>query len=190
MIMTDEQSPQETLYGQYAGCVTRLVAFITDQLIVTGVISLVAAVAVFIMQSLNINELIGAQEIARLIMVILALLLNTAFLVFYYIGFWILAGQTPGKRLMGLRIVRTDGERITVGPAIRRWVGYWISAILFLGYLWVLVDDRRQGFHDKLAGTLVVYSWPEQEEWERITPIRDHVSRFRERRRTSSRQAG
>jgi uncharacterized RDD family membrane protein YckC len=184
--MTDEQAPQETLYGQYAGFVTRLVAYIIDQLIIAGVISLVTVVAGFVMQSLHINELIGAQRIAQVIMAILALLLIVSFLILYNIGFWMLAGQTPGKRLMGLRIVRTDGERITLGPAILRWLGYWLSAILFLGYLWVLVDDRRQAFHDKLAGTLVVYAWPEQEEWDRITPIRDHVRRFRERRRKSS----
>ncbi len=188
--MTDEQVPQETLYGQYAGFVTRLVAYIIDQLIIVSIISLVTAVAGFVMQSLRINELIGAQRIAQVIMIILALVLIISFLILYNIGFWMLAGQTPGKRLMGLRIVRTDGERITIGPAIRRWVGYWISAILFLGYLWVLVDDRRQALHDKLAGTLVVYSWPEQEDWERITPIRDRVSRFRERRRMSSPKSG
>lgn len=188
--MTDDQSPQETLYGQYAGFVTRLIAYIIDQLIIAGVISLVTVVAGFVMQSLNINELIGAQRIAQVIMFILALVLIICFLILYNIGFWMLAGQTPGKRLMGLRIVRTDGERITIGPAIRRWVGYWLSAILFLGYLWVLVDDRRQALHDKLAGTLVVYSWPELAEWERITPIRDHVSRFRQRHGTSGRQAG
>jgi uncharacterized RDD family membrane protein YckC len=188
--MTDEQSPQETLYGQYAGFVTRLLAYIIDQLIIAAVISLVTVVAGFVMQSLNINEVIGAQRIAQVIMTILALLLIISFLILYNIGFWMLAGQTPGKRLMGLRIVRTDGERITLGPAIRRWVGYWLSAILFLGYLWVLVDDRRQALHDKLAGTLVVYTWPEQEDGERLTPIRDRVSRFRERRGTSSRHAG
>jgi uncharacterized RDD family membrane protein YckC len=142
------------------------------------------------MQSLNINELIGAQRIAQLIMTILALVLVVSFLILYNIGFWMLAGQTPGKRLMGLRIVRTDGERITIGAAIRRWVGYWLSAILFLGYLWVLVDDRRQALHDKLAGTLVVYSWPEPEDGGRIAPIRDHVRRFRERRRISSPKPG
>lgn len=188
--MTDEQVPQETLYGQYAGFVTRLVAYIIDQLIIVSIISLVTVVAGFVMQSLRINELIGAQRIAQVIMTILALVLIISFLILYNIGFWMLAGQTPGKRLMGLRIVRTDGKRITIGPAIRRWVGYWISAILFLGYLWVLVDDRRQALHDKLAGTLVVYSWPEEEDWDRITPIRDHVSRFRERRRMSSPKSG
>jgi uncharacterized RDD family membrane protein YckC len=188
--MVDEQSPQETPYGQYAGFVTRLGAYIIDQLVIAGIISLVTIVAGFVMQSLQINELLGAQRIAQVIMTTLALLLIISFLILYYIGFWMLAGQTPGKRLMGVRIVRTDGERITLGPAIRRWVGYWLSAILFLGYLWVLVDDRRQALHDKLAGTLVVYAWPEQEEWGRITPIRDHVSRFRERRRTSGRQTG
>jgi uncharacterized RDD family membrane protein YckC len=188
--MTDDQSPQETLYGQYAGFVTRLIAYIIDQLIIAGVISLVTVVAGFVMQSLNINELIGAQRIAQVIMFILALVLIICFLILYNIGFWMLAGQTPGKRLMGLRIVRTDGERITIGPAIRRWVGYWLSAILFLGYLWVLVDDRRQALHDKLAGTLVVYAWPEQEGWDKITPIRDRVHRFRERRRMSSPESG
>lgn len=188
--MKDEQPPQETLYGQYAGFVTRLIAYIIDQLIIAAVISVVTVVAGFVMQSFEINKLIGAQQIARVIMIILSLLLIISFLILYNIGFWMLAGQTPGKRLMGLRIVRTDGERITLGAAIRRWVGYWLSAILFLGYLWVLVDDRRQALHDKLAGTLVVYTWPEQEEWERITPIRDRVSRFRERRRRSSPESG
>jgi uncharacterized RDD family membrane protein YckC len=93
-------------------------------------------------------------------------------------GFWMLAGQTPGKRVMGVRIVRTDGQRLKWGNAIRREVGYGISTILFLGYLWVLVDNRRQGWHDKLAGTMVVYAWPE----EGGTPVRDRLQRFRERR--------
>ena len=79
---------------------------------------------------------------------------------------------------MGIRVVCTDGTRVRFGNAIRRQIGYFISATLFLGYLWILVDNRRQGWHDKLAGTMVVYSWPD----EGVTPIRDQVRRFRERR--------
>lgn len=43
---------------------------------------------------------------------------------------------------------------------MRRVLGYYISFLaLFLGFLWVLVDDRRQGWHDKIADTIVVYDW-------------------------------
>ena len=77
----------------------------------------------------------------------------------YYILFWMLIGQTPGKYLMGLRIVRLDGSRVTIGVCIRRLIGYYISAILFIGYIMVLFDDRRQAFHDKFAGTFVIYAW-------------------------------
>jgi uncharacterized RDD family membrane protein YckC len=43
---------------------------------------------------------------------------------------------------------------------ILRYLGYSLSAIsLFLGFFWILIDDRRQGWHDKIAGTLVIYTW-------------------------------
>jgi uncharacterized RDD family membrane protein YckC len=43
---------------------------------------------------------------------------------------------------------------------LRRYVGYYLSALaLYAGYWWVLIDNRRQGWHDKLAGTIVVYAW-------------------------------
>ena len=101
----------------------------------------------------------------------------------YDIGFWMLAGQTPGKRVMCLRIVRSDGDRVRAGNAVRREVGYVISGILFLGYLWILFDSRRQGFHDKLAGTIVVYSWPEAEL--KGTFVRDQVQHIRYKRQLS-----
>jgi hypothetical protein len=63
-----------------------------------------------------------------------------------------------------------------------------ISGILFLGYLWILFDNRRQGFHDKLAGTYVVYSWPEEEL--RGTFVVDRVQRFRHKRQAAQNQKG
>ena len=72
--------------------------------------------------------------------------------------FWILAGKTIGKAVIGLRVVGPKGSRVTVWRAFRRYVGYWISALpLFLGYFWVLVSDRRHGWHDIIAGTSVIY---------------------------------
>ena len=106
----------------------------------------------------------------------------------YDIGFWLLAGQTPGKRVLGVRIVRTDGKRLRFWNALRRVIGYVFSSILFLGYLWILFDNRRQGFHDKLAGTMVVYSWPEDEL--KGTFVRDKVEHIRHRRRAKRESEG
>ena len=72
----------------------------------------------------------------------------------------VLIGATPGKQILGLKIIRTDTTPLGWIRAIVRFVGYFISAIaFFLGFLWVFVDGRRQGWHDKLADTFVVYSW-------------------------------
>jgi len=83
----------------------------------------------------------------------MALLLNAA----YFIYFHGTTGQTPGKRALRLRVVRTDGEAMTPGIAFLRWVGYIISKIpLFLGFIWAAFDNRKQGWHDKIAGTCVI----------------------------------
>jgi uncharacterized RDD family membrane protein YckC len=78
----------------------------------------------------------------------------------YYLFFWTLTGQTPGKMLLGIKVVSLDGSSLTFWQALRRFVCYFLSALaLYVGYLWVLVDNRRQGWHDKLSGTIVVYVW-------------------------------
>ena len=67
-------------------------------------------------------------------------------------------GQTAGKRIIGIRIVRADGTPINFKTAaLRHFVGYPLAFLsLGLGALWVLWDARQQGWHDKLAGTLVI----------------------------------
>jgi uncharacterized RDD family membrane protein YckC len=61
---------------------------------------------------------------------------------------------------MGLRVVTIDGKPLTFGRAVVRMFGYFISTVpLYLGFAWVLIDNRRQGWHDKLARTCVIYDW-------------------------------
>ena len=61
---------------------------------------------------------------------------------------------------MGLRVVTVKGERVKPLRAVFRYLGYILAALpLFLGFAWILVDDRRQGWHDKLSGTYVIYTW-------------------------------
>ncbi|MCJ7825161.1 MAG: RDD family protein [Anaerolineales bacterium] len=75
----------------------------------------------------------------------------------YYIFFWATRGQTPGKMMVGIKIIATDGSSIGVGRSASRLIGYGISGIVFyLGYLWVIWDKDKQGWHDKIAGTYVV----------------------------------
>lgn len=76
----------------------------------------------------------------------------------YTIGFWISSGATPGKMVFGMRILQAEtGYPITPGQAIGRFFGYFVSSfVLGLGFLWVGFDARKQGWHDKLAGTVVI----------------------------------
>jgi len=76
----------------------------------------------------------------------------------YYIGFWTTQGATPGKMVMGLRVVdRSSGLPPDPLKCGLRYIGYYISAIpLLLGYLWVLWDPNKEAWHDKISGTRVV----------------------------------
>ncbi|MCK4843245.1 MAG: RDD family protein [Methylococcales bacterium] len=74
--------------------------------------------------------------------------------------FWVYKSATPGKMATKLTIVdaKTGGKPST-GQYIGRYLGYYVSMIpLFLGIIWVGIDKRKQGWHDKLAGTVVIKS--------------------------------
>ena len=74
--------------------------------------------------------------------------------------FWIYRSATPGKMICSIAIVdaKTGGKPGT-GQFIGRYLAYYVSMLpLFLGFFWVAFDKRKQGFHDKLAGTAVVYT--------------------------------
>jgi uncharacterized RDD family membrane protein YckC len=67
-------------------------------------------------------------------------------------------GGTPGKLLMSLRVIdATSFEYVSTGQAVGRYFGRILSALpLYLGFLWVVVDAKKQTWHDKLANTVVV----------------------------------
>jgi len=72
--------------------------------------------------------------------------------------FWIYKSATPGKMLLKLSIVdEKTGGKPSTGQLIGRYLGYYVSMLpLMLGIIWVGVDKRKQGWHDKLAGTMVI----------------------------------
>jgi uncharacterized RDD family membrane protein YckC len=84
-------------------------------------------------------------------------------LVLFVLNFVVMAGiggQTAGMRILGIFIVRVDGTPFTMKQAaLRHLIGYPLSTLsFFLGFLWMLWDPRQQGWHDKLARTIVVIS--------------------------------
>jgi len=85
-------------------------------------------------------------------------LLNYVFPAIAIVLFWIARQATPGKMLLSLKIVdaKTLGP-ISAGQAIGRYLGYYVSTLVFfLGFFWVAWDARKQGWHDKLANTVVI----------------------------------
>lgn len=78
--------------------------------------------------------------------------------ILYFVGFWAWRAQTPGMMVLGLRLARdADGSAPGLGRSILRYIGFFISAVvLFIGFIWIAFDSRKQGWHDKIAGTVVV----------------------------------
>jgi uncharacterized RDD family membrane protein YckC len=74
----------------------------------------------------------------------------------YLVTFWTVTGETPGMRVMGLRVTDHHGAPPGVGRSLLRLVGLWLAIVpLFAGFLPVLFDDRRRALQDFIAGTLV-----------------------------------
>ncbi len=74
------------------------------------------------------------------------------------IGFWRLKQATPGKMVISAKVVDAKtGGPLSLGQSIGRYLAYFVSMLpLGLGILWVAFDARKQGWHDKLAGTVVI----------------------------------
>ena len=78
----------------------------------------------------------------------------------YFVFFWTTTGQTPGARVMRMRVRRADADAsLDLRHALIRLGAAVLCALpLFLPYLLILVDARRRGLHDKLAHSVVVYA--------------------------------
>ena len=76
----------------------------------------------------------------------------------YYVYFLVNNdGMTIGKKLMGIKVVTEDGQKLTYNTAFLRVFGYLLSGLVFgLGFLWALWDSKKQTWHDKLARTVVI----------------------------------
>ena len=135
------------------GFFPRLVAYIIDDIIV--VVGIWIVFAIFGLSGYAAGQV--TTEAAFTVLNGIGLIIALVWAFGYFIFFWSTRGQTPGKMIMGIKIVPTGGGPVTVGKAILRLIGYAVSAIvIYLGFLWVIWDKDKQGWHDKIAGTYVV----------------------------------
>jgi uncharacterized RDD family membrane protein YckC len=169
MSPSSEKRAESSLIGHYAGFSSRLIAFLIDTIIIAIVFLFVSWFIVTSWNMIHLEPVVRQLEEKNLILKTLVTLITSPlfyslvsllFVVTYYVFFWTIAGQTPGKGVMGLKILPRKGGKLKLGRAILRYLGYYVSIIPFgLGVLWIMVDDRRLAWHDKIAGTCVVYSW-------------------------------
>jgi uncharacterized RDD family membrane protein YckC len=172
--------------GQYAGFVSRLVAFIIDIVIISFIL---ITSSWFISTSINLfrldnvfdsfsKQLPFVNSIRNIIFnPISASLVSLLVILSYNIFFWTFSGSSPGKSIMGIRIVPLNGKKISLWRGLLRYLGYYISAIPFgLGFLWIIIDNRRMAWHDKLSRTCVIYIWDAQPDELFLKSQLDHLA--------------
>ena len=152
----DDSRPPGTVGRGGALFMRRLVAFIVDFIILVFAFTILLLAAGVDPEAVDAGDPEAIETIDRFYLV--ATLLQIA-----YRWVWNARGWSPGKRMLGLRIVTESGQAPGIWRGFARTVGMMIGALpLLLGYVWMLWDGRRQTWHDKMAGTYVVAAGAEQ----------------------------
>jgi len=132
--------------ADYAGFWQRAAATAIDALVVL-VILVPLAVLGFGLRRVSLDPAALAWDLIALAAIAVAV-----------VGFWHFYGATPGKSTLALKIVDArDGGPPGILQLVVRLIAYAVSALpLYLGFLWIAVDRRKQGWHDKIARTVVI----------------------------------
>jgi uncharacterized RDD family membrane protein YckC len=135
----------------YVGLVTRVLAFAVDAALINIVAVLTTAIAGLALSVLSLPSAVGD------VLVIVGGVAYVVWSIGYFVAFWATTGQTPGARLFRFRVRTAAMGPLSVGRALVRFAGVIVAALpFFAGFLLILVDDRRRGLQDRLAGTVVV----------------------------------
>lgn len=153
---TSPEAPRELPVGQspavqYVGLVSRTVAIAIDAAII-NVVALVVGVATAL-----ITDTLGFPKQVMDVIAVIGGIVYTGWVILYFVTMWSVNAQTFGGRVMGFRVQHPDGKRPGVRRALVRFGAMVLAALpLGLGFVRVLFDDRRRGFHDRVANTVVI----------------------------------
>jgi uncharacterized RDD family membrane protein YckC len=146
-------APTDDVTGQYAGPVTRLVAFLVDMFLAGGAFTVVSGALGSALRAVGAIDDGSGRGV----------MFGTAAVAWLFIYWWAstaVTGHTPGMALVGLRVVARFGAPMSGRRAFLRVVMLPLSVGLFgLGLLVMLVDPERRALHDVVAGSTVVYDW-------------------------------
>jgi uncharacterized RDD family membrane protein YckC len=147
------RKPARTEPSDNAGFVTRALGLAIDAAIINGAFFALSAGFTFLMEAV-----FGKFDTSSAPALALGTTTFIAILAGYLLFFWTLAGQTLGMRLLGIRIIDFDADpHLDMRTAVRRLLGFVLSVLtLGLGFLAVLVSDRRRGLMDGIANTEVI----------------------------------
>lgn len=162
---SDQSRPDESccsLPKQVCNPSARLGSRIMSFLIDIAILLLITGIGALAVADIVLSQSPGSFY-EHLIMISLSGILVASFpLVFipvYFLVFHVLGGETPGKLVMGIRVVNRENKAIRPGASFLRVVGYLLSGFpLGTGFIWILFDQDKRAWHDKLAGTRVVYT--------------------------------
>lgn len=138
----------------YAGGATRLIAILFDAALLSGILLLISTLLALLLNTVFSIE--GSSDAVTIAFGAAAWWVASGI----YLGaFWILAERTPGMTFMGLRISTESESRVAPRQDVRRLIGFGLALIPFgLGFLGILTKDKRQGWHDRYADTIVLYA--------------------------------
>lgn len=136
---------------EYAGFWIRLGASVVDTLLIlliTTPLLIVCYGFESYLQAVKNGDFLGLGEV----------IISWVFPIAATIWFWLKMQATPGKMLFSLKVLdERTGQPLTLMQSVIRYLGYFVSTIvLLLGFIWVAFDRKKQGWHDKMAGTVVV----------------------------------
>lgn len=138
--------PMQTATMQYSGFWIRVLAMIIDGIIL-GIIGYLAfgSDVTQVDAENGFNASVSFTGWKNLVPII------------YTIGFWSWISATPGKYIVGIKIVDQNGGKLSIARAVGRYLSYLVNFITIgIGFIWVAFDGKKQGLHDKIAKTYVV----------------------------------
>jgi uncharacterized RDD family membrane protein YckC len=152
--VTGPGAGQPDRLGQYAGFVTRFVAFVIDYFLSVGIFLLVLGAASFAASVLTG----GPIHFSRQSPVVLAI--YVVWVLFYFGYCWGVSGKTPGAAVLGVQVIGAEGGAAGPRRAFLRTIAFPFSFLLLgLGFLGILTGQHRRALHDVVGGTVVVYAW-------------------------------
>jgi uncharacterized RDD family membrane protein YckC len=133
-------------YNNYVGFTRRFIAFIIDRILIWLLFSVLLGYAEGV-NIYSIFSLFGTQTIVVEILVMV-----------YFVVCETSSWQgTLGKHLLNMKVVNEQYQKVTASQAMWRFTWKYLSFfVLLLGFIWVIFDTKKQGWHDKLAGTYVI----------------------------------